>query len=1328
MQELLTYYTHQSPLSDPGTYRELFDPLPDKPDQLAEIVQGLLLHKLAAEHEQVSLGPQQRAEQRLRTVEERLERMISVDPAPLVQGRGASQRQVGVCRDFALLHVAMLRHKGIPARMRVGFAKYLDADGPYWIDHWISEYWHAGEERWVLCDAQLDPLMREQLGLPDDFSEVRAEIDFVVAGRAWRLVREGQAHSSLYRFNGHWKGLPCIRGNLLHDFQALNQVELGVYDYWDSLSTRSESELTPDDKALHDRIGRLCEEPDAHFEEMRALFESLPRTRQIIARLHSLGIRKANGECMNPAIRPEFQLEPPAFERLAARLRQIQPGQTGAQKQPEVSSHSQFDIPDDTPLGALQAIEMAGPLGLDDIIVRGARQHNLKHIDVRIPRNKLVVITGVSGSGKSSLAFDTIYAEGQRRYVESLSSYARQFMEQMEKPLVDQISGLSPAIAIEQKTISRNPRSTVGTVTEILDYLRVLFARLGTAHCPQCGQAVSPQSAQQITNQLAGLPAGTHFQLMAPVARQRKGSFNHILHQAVRDGYHRARIDGTTGDLSTGIPALDKNKPHTIELVIDRLVVPALEPGEDFRSRLMDSVETSLRAGQGTVRIQFTAEGEEILLSEHHACPNCELSFPELDPNLFSFNSPIGMCPECNGLGVVLQVDPQRIISQPQLSLLDGASAWYGNIRKKGEGWTSRNLSNIAEHYGVDLETPWNKLPEHFRHVLLYGSAGVRVRLSFEAETDSGTWRGETEREIMGIIYHINRLFRQTRSEGARRHYLQFMSQLPCPKCNGERICPEGRFVTVGGRRLPELTGYSIAALHDWVRELPASFDEEQSQVGAELVQEIQARLGFLRNVGLHYLTLDRPAPTLSGGEGQRIRLASQIGSGLVGVLYVLDEPSIGLHARDQRALLDTLVHLRNQGNTVLVVEHDAETMLEADWLIDLGPGAGILGGRVIAAGTPDAVMANPSSLTGQYLSGVRQVRSAGLPQRRSPLEWLTLRGAKLHNLKNIDVHFPLGCLVVVTGVSGSGKSSLIAQTLYPALSRILHHSQATPGPYERIEGLEKIDKVINITQEPIGRNPRSNPGTYVGALSEIRAVFASTPEARAAGYNPGRFSFNVKGGRCESCAGYGYKRVEMHFLPDVWVTCKECGGKRFNQQTLGITYRGKTIADVLEMDVQEALDFFAPYPILRRILQTLHDVGLDYIKLGQSALTLSGGEAQRVKLAKELSAVSTGRTVYILDEPTTGLHFADIARLLEVLERLVNAGNTVIIIEHNHDVIDSADWVIDLGPEGGEEGGWIVAEGAPEVITACKASHTGRALLRLYVRRKQDNKSRQVA
>jgi len=962
---------------------------------------------------------------------------------------------------------------------------------------------------------------------------------------------------------------------------------------------------------------------------------------------------------------------------------------------------------------------LSAPDQIGDIIVRGARQHNLKGIDVIVPRNKLVVVTGVSGSGKSSLAFDTIYAEGQRRYVESLSSFARQFMDQMEKTQVDQITGLSPAIAIEQKTISRNPRSTVGTVTEILDYLRVLFARIGIPHCPDCGRAVLPQSAQQITDQLIRLPPGTRFLLLSPIIRNRKGAYINVLKKSVKDGFSRARIDGELVDLTEDIPRLDNNKKHNIELVIDRLKVPldperfspdSIRDKDDFATRLMDSVETALRASDGVLIVDLVDENEAITLSEHNACAACDISYPSLEPPLFSFNSPVGMCDECNGLGLKMQVDTEMIIINPNISLLDGASAWHGNLRKKPESsWGPRVLGQLADHYDVDLEVPWDQLPDKFRQVYLYGSGDEKIRWNYEKV--DGSWRSEGYREARGAVYHINRLFRQTKSEGSRRYYMQFMSRQSCPKCCGERLCPEARFVTVDGKRLPELTSWSIEAIHNWINHLSDTVQDEQRQIGEGLISEIRERLGFLRNVGLHYLTLDRSAPSLSGGEGQRIRLASQIGSGLVGVLYILDEPSIGLHACDHRALLDTLVHLRNLGNTVLVVEHDEATMRCADWIIDLGPGPGVLGGELVAAGTAEDVMSDGRSLTGRYLSGDLKVVPPNGRERRAAAGCLTITGAHLHNLKHIDVCFPLRNLICVTGVSGSGKSSLVAQTLHPALARILHNSQKVPGPYLGIGGLDQVDKIINITQDPIGRNPRSNPGTYVGVLSEIRKVFASTPDARALGYQPGRFSFNVKGGRCEACVGYGYKKVEMHFLPDVWVKCRACDGRRFNGQTMAIKYKGVDIADVLDMDIQDALEFFANYPKIRRILQTLHDVGLDYIKLGQSALTLSGGEAQRVKLAKELSRAATGRTIYLLDEPTTGLHFADIQRLLDVLHRLTDAGNTVIIIEHNLDVIKTADWIIDLGPEGGDKGGYIVAEGTPEEVANINESCTGQFL-----------------
>jgi excinuclease ABC subunit A len=961
----------------------------------------------------------------------------------------------------------------------------------------------------------------------------------------------------------------------------------------------------------------------------------------------------------------------------------------------------------------------------DYLVIRGAQQHNLKHLDVRIPRHKLVVLTGVSGSGKSSLAFDTIYAEGQRRYVESLSAYARQFLGQMEKPRVDFIGGLSPAIAIEQKTVSKNPRSTVGTVTEVMDYLRVLFARIGHARCPKCGRAVEAQSAQQIADRLAGLAPGTRLQLLAPVVRRRKGTHAEVIEQARRGGYARARIDGAPVDLS-GEVALAKTKPHSIELIIDRLRLP--EAGADaqeraeFLSRLVDSVETTLRAGDG-ILIADVGTGEDVVLSEHNACAHCGISFPALSPQLFSFNSPLGMCPDCHGLGTQMTVDVARIVNDSALSLQDGALRWYGKLRKKKDSWTTRQVEAIARHYDVSLETPWRDLPQTFRDALLYGSGDERVRFTYSSVGEHSSWSGESVRPVRGIVANVERLFRQTSSEQTRRWYASFMSEQPCPTCAGERLRAEARAVTVGGSTLPALGKLSIAEALEWVHRLYSAIDvnedeaatlltREELEIAGEVLKEIRERLQFMLNVGLHYLTLDRPAPTLSGGEGQRIRLASQLGCGLVGVLYILDEPSIGLHARDNRALIETLARLRDMGNTVLVVEHDAETMFASDWLIDLGPGAGILGGEIVAEGTPRAVAANPRSLTGRYLSGALRV-AAGEDRegRDAPAEWLTLKGARLHNLKNVTSKFPLGRLTCVTGVSGSGKSSLISGTLQPALARAYHKAQATPGPYDRIVGMDLLDKIIDITQDPIGRTPRSNPATYTNVFDEIRQVFAATPEARAHGYRADRFSFNVKGGRCEECKGHGQKRIEMHFLADVWVTCRACKGRRFNRETLAIHYKGKDIAQVLDMDVQEAAEFFAPVPRIARVLRTLADVGLEYVKLGQSATTLSGGEAQRVKLAKELSLVSTGRTLYILDEPTTGLHFADIQRLLDVLHRLVAAGNTVIVIEHNLDVIKTADWIVDLGPEGGEGGGRIVVAGPPEVVSAHGDSYTGQCL-----------------
>ena len=946
----------------------------------------------------------------------------------------------------------------------------------------------------------------------------------------------------------------------------------------------------------------------------------------------------------------------------------------------------------------------------EEIVIRGAKEHNLKNIDVRLPRFKLVVLTGVSGSGKSSLAFDTLYAEGQRRYVESLSAYARQFIGQMEKPKVDFIGGLSPAIAIEQKAVSKNPRSTVATVTEIYDYLRVLFARVGTPHCPQCGREVRAQSAQEIVAQVAALPIGTHFQVLSPVARNRKGTFQDTFTQARAEGFSRVRVDGEVRSLDEKI-GLDKQKKHNIELVVDRLVAPeAKEPERgEFITRLTDSVETALRMSEGMVHID-TGDGQEWLLSDRNACPDCNLSFPELNPAMFSFNSPLGMCPECNGLGTKMEFDPARF-ADPEKSLNQGGFRPWGELAKKHSSGGYKVAQVILAQFGGTLDTPWKDLPEASKNAFLYG--GVRIVWKWENKRS----KGQNDTIFEGEFNSIKRRYKQTQSEWTRQWYMGFMSSQPCPVCQGRRLRPESAAVTVGDKPIYEVTGLSIGEALRWVESLWPGLTPEQMQIAEEVLKEINERLQFLVNVGLHYLTLDRPAPTLSGGEGQRIRLASQIGCGLVGVLYVLDEPSIGLHSRDNRRLLDTLERLRDMGNTVIVVEHDEETMLTADWILDLGPGAGVNGGWVVAAGTPQEIIDNPESLTGRYLRGELVVTSPNGKRRPTNGKWLRLVGARQNNLKNLTTDFPLGLFTCVTGVSGSGKSSLVAQTLHPALAHLLHRAEERAGQHDHIEGLEYVDKVINITQDPIGRTPRSNPATYVGVMPHIRDLFALTAEAKARGYKSGRFSFNVKGGRCEACRGHGKKLVEMHFLPDVWVTCNVCKGTRFNQETLQVRYKGKNISEVLDMDVDEALAFFENVPAIRRILKTLSEVGLGYIKLGQSATTLSGGEAQRVKLAKELARVSTGDTIYILDEPTTGLHFADIQKLLDVLHRLTDAGNTVIVIEQNLDVIKTADWLIDLGPEGGEEGGYILAQGTPEEVAHIEQSFTGQLLSKVLAR-----------
>jgi excinuclease ABC subunit A len=933
-------------------------------------------------------------------------------------------------------------------------------------------------------------------------------------------------------------------------------------------------------------------------------------------------------------------------------------------------------------------------MAADELVVHGAREHNLKDVTVRLPRNALICVTGLSGSGKSSLAFDTIYAEGQRRYVESLSAYARQFLQMMEKPDVDHIDGLSPAISIDQKTTSRNPRSTVGTVTEIYDYLRLLYARIGHPHCPVCGRPIAGQSLESIVDQILQLPEGTRFTVNAPVVRDRKGEYRDVFEELRADGFTRVKVDGEQRLLEEEI-VLDKKFKHTIEVVVDRLV---MKP--DLRTRLAQSVETAAALAEGLVVVDVL-EREPLLFSENFACPEHGVSLPELQPRIFSFNSPHGACPRCTGLGAQQEIDPDLLVPDPSLSINDGAlvpwsvgnSTFYESV-----------IQAIGDRYEIDLDTPWQDLSEKQQNLFLYGTGGDRVYVTYRNRMGR---RRSYMLAFEGIVPSLQRRYRETDSSQQRERIEEYMSFRPCPVCGGARLKPEVLAVTVGGRNIHQFTQLSVTRALEFLERLQLTPTEEL--IGRRIVKEIRERLTFLDNVGVGYLDLDRAAATLSGGEAQRLRLATQIGSQLVGVLYILDEPSIGLHQRDNDKLIGTLERLRDLGNTVLVVEHDEQMMRSADWLVDMGPGAGEHGGEVVAEGTAADVMTTEGSITGQFLSRARVI---AVPERREHENGsFVVRGAREHNLKSIDVEIPVGKFVCVTGVSGSGKSTLVNEIVYKALANRLHRMRTKPGAHDSVEGIECFDKVIEIDQKPIGRTPRSNPATYTDLFTHVRELYSLTPEAKVRGYKPGRFSFNVKGGRCETCKGDGQIKIEMHFLPDVYVPCETCHGKRYNRETLEVRFKGKSIADVLDMSVEEALRFFAKIPKLRRRLQTLHDVGLDYIKLGQPATTLSGGEAQRVKLAAELGKVATGRTLYILDEPTTGLHFADIEKLLDVLQRLVDAGNTVLVIEHNLDVIKQADWIVDLGPEGGEAGGEVLAAGTPEQVAEHEASYTGQFL-----------------
>ena len=940
----------------------------------------------------------------------------------------------------------------------------------------------------------------------------------------------------------------------------------------------------------------------------------------------------------------------------------------------------------------------------DHIVIKGARENNLKNIDVEIPRDALVVMTGLSGSGKSSLAFDTIFAEGQRRYMESLSSYARQFLGQMDKPDVDSIDGMSPAISIDQKTTSKNPRSTVGTVTEIYDYLRLLWARVGVPHCPKCGKEIRRQTVDQIVDQIAALPQATRVQILAPVIRARKGEHQKVFDDARRGGYVRVRVDGSIYDLTETI-TLDKNRKHNIEVVVDRVVIRP-----DQNRRLTDAVEIASALSGGLVLADIPEEKREILFSQNYACDDCGISIEELTPRMFSFNSPYGACPTCGGLGTRLRIDPALIIPDLSKSILDGgitASGWNG---VKDESISRMYYDALAEKYHFDLATPIGDLPERVREILLYGTGDEELTLHYDTNRGSGVLR----RPFEGIVCNLERRYQETQSDAMRASLEDCMAETACPDCHGARLRPEVLAVTVGGLNISEFTALPITEELAFLDRLALS--EKDAQIADSILREVRSRLHFLQSVGLQYLTLARSAATLSGGESQRIRLATQIGSSLMGVLYILDEPSIGLHQRDNMKLINTLKKMRDLGNTLIVVEHDEDTMYAADWIVDVGPGAGIHGGNIVAEGTVEDIKRNPNSITGQYLSGKKRIEIPDV--RRQPKGFLTIRGAKEHNLKNIDVKVPLGCLCCVTGVSGSGKSSLVNEILYKHLAKVLNRAKTRPGAFGSMEGVEQLDKIICIDQSPIGRTPRSNPATYTGLFDQIRKIFAASPEAKARGYKENRFSFNVKGGRCENCCGDGMLKIEMHFLPDIFVPCDVCKGKRYNRETLEVTYKGKNISDVLDMNIEEAITFFENHESIRRKLETLYDVGLGYMKLGQASTTLSGGEAQRVKLATELSRRATGKTLYVLDEPTTGLHMADVDKLIGVLQRLTETGNSVLVIEHNLDVIKVADYLIDLGPEGGDKGGEIVCEGTPEEVAACEKSYTGQFLKKMLGKR----------
>nr|WP_255293767.1 excinuclease ABC subunit UvrA [Bacillus wiedmannii] len=1271
ISKMQKYYQSHSIITYPGDLGCLYDDLPSNIDDICRIVRGFLVNFEQADAYGINLTENRRDEINLRYVSKMLEKIIEKNDEALIVTREVNDRLVVTSRDFSVFLCSILRSKNIPARALCGFSKYQTNFHP---SYWVCEYWDQQKQDWMLVDPTLSNTLHKE---SNNLSSRISSEQFYRSEEAWEKCRHGELDDKLFGY-GNVSGLGFIRGNLIRNFASLNKFEVSP---WDNLwGFRSKKDLRQVDYLQLDQISKSIAGGVNTFDELRTIFET--------------------DTALHASVKTKFN--PTDAQGKSKNKEEI------IQKNRKVIMNSNT--------GKIKSLnklrQEVSAVELDRIVIEGARHHNLKNVNLSIPKNKLVVFTGVSGSGKSTLVFDTIFAEAQRRFVVGLSPYVRKYLDKVERPKLDSIYGLNPAIAIEQKSVSNNPRSTVGTITEISSYLRLLYSRVGIPECITCGTTIQPQTPRDIASSIYSyLSSNREFKLYAPILINSYIDNEYIFANIMKKGYKQVRINQELKNIDD-IESLNIGKQVSIDLIGETFRIPNKEEGfrkDEFINELTKAIKILLDAAKQTLIIE-TDDNQCILFTTKLVCPNCHSGFPELSSQHFSFNTPLGMCPDCNGLGVRQNISPKLLVENPNLSILDGALRWFGNLREGNKTtWPTGPLDVVFNHYKLDIETPWKNLPEWFHNVIFYGSGKEKIKYQ------STLGLRETLKPIKGLVPELSRLYYETESEITKKKYGSYMKTTPCSSCEGTRLCVEARSVKLGEKTISEVNALPINEALEWITNVYKNLDDTLIDIGEELIIEVYNRLSFLIDVGLHYLTINRTAPTLSGGEGQRVRLASQLSSGMVGVLYVLDEPSVGLHPKDIQSLLKTLLKLRDQGNSVIVVDHEEEIMRNADWLVDIGPKAGVLGGKVMSQGNPEYVMNDPNSLTGKYLSGELTVHAPSWHIKREvATEWLTLKGASQNNLNNVTANFPLGRFTCVTGLSGSGKSSLIGETLEPLLERLLNNSDVKPGSYEEIIGVEKLENVINVSQAPIGRTPRSNPATYTNLFNKIRRVFSNTKDAIDNWLSYDHFSFNSAKGRCEHCQGQGQVKVEMHFLADVWVTCNECKGKRFKPEVLAVKRKGKNISDVLNMDVNEAIEYFKEHKDIVRILQTFCDVGLDYIKLGQSATTLSGGEAQRVKLARELSKKAKGKMVYILDEPTTGLHFNDIQYLLNILHRLVDEGHTVIVIEHDLDVIKTADWIIELGPEGGKAGGDIIAQCSPEELIDIKESYTGQALKRL--------------